>query len=308
MKLTFVSQGKLLITGEYLVLEGAMAFSLPTKFGQTMEVELLPGSGNIHWMAKDFQGQLWLNCSFILQDDHLIPVAMSTLANSPEVKALTDLLENALKLNPKYINNQTDYEITCQLEFPRDWGLGSSSTLVANIAKWAGVNAMDLFFISWEGSGYDVAQALETMPICYSLNNKKPTWKVVQFNKQFNDQIYFVWLGVKQNSRDAITQYKLHSKKQMSEIETISIITNKIIACDNIIEFENLIEQHESIVSKILGVEPIKSRLFSDYNGTIKSLGAWGGDFILVTGKNAETYFTAKGYQVILPFDKMILQ
>ena len=31
---TFYSNGKLLITGEYVVLDGAKALALPTKFGQ----------------------------------------------------------------------------------------------------------------------------------------------------------------------------------------------------------------------------------------------------------------------------------
>jgi mevalonate kinase len=39
MKETFYSNGKLLITGEYLVLDGATAFALPTKIGQNLIVE-----------------------------------------------------------------------------------------------------------------------------------------------------------------------------------------------------------------------------------------------------------------------------
>jgi mevalonate kinase len=307
MKLTFVSQGKLLISGEYLVLEGASALALPTKLGQTMDVELLPGSGNIHWMAKDFQGQLWLNCSFILQDDHFISVAMGTLADSQEVKSLVQLLESALNLNPNYINNQTDYEIACQLQFPRDWGLGSSSTLIANIAKWAQVNPMELFFKSWEGSGYDVALAMESKPIRYELKNQIPTWNIVPFNKPFCDKIHFIHLGNKQNSRNAIAEYKSRPKAKPFQIEAVTSITNQLIATNDFSEFEQLIEQHETVLSEILGVEPIKKRLFSDYEGSVKSLGAWGGDFILATGAKAESYFNSKGYQTIIPFHKMIL-
>ena len=36
---TFYSNGKLLLTGEYLVLEGATALAVPTKFGQDLSVE-----------------------------------------------------------------------------------------------------------------------------------------------------------------------------------------------------------------------------------------------------------------------------
>ena len=35
----FYSNGKLLLTAEYLVLDGAKALALPTKFGQDLEVK-----------------------------------------------------------------------------------------------------------------------------------------------------------------------------------------------------------------------------------------------------------------------------
>lgn len=38
----FYSHGKFLLTGEYLVLEGALALALPLKLGQTMTVETFP--------------------------------------------------------------------------------------------------------------------------------------------------------------------------------------------------------------------------------------------------------------------------
>ena len=35
---TFYGHGKLLLTGEYAVLDGAKALSIPTRFGQSLEV------------------------------------------------------------------------------------------------------------------------------------------------------------------------------------------------------------------------------------------------------------------------------
>ncbi len=46
-------------------------------------------------------------------------------------------------------------------------------------------------------------------------------------------------------------------------------------------EFEELLILHEKLISKAIGISPIQERLFSDYKGVIKSLGAWGGDFVL---------------------------
>ena len=74
------------------------------------------------------------------------------------------------------------------------------------------------------------------------------------------------------------------------------------------LDFENLINQHEKIIGNVLKKQPIKERLFSDYFGCIKSLGAWGGDFILATGNiDTPNYFKQKGYETIIKYDDMIL-
>ena len=52
--------------------------------------------------------------------------------------------------------------------------------------------------------------------------------------------------------------------------------------------------------------DTIKYKLFSDYPGAIKSLGAWGGDFVLATRKQAIDYFPLKGYKTIYSWDDMI--
>jgi hypothetical protein len=50
----------------------------------------------------------------------------------------------------------------------------------------------------------------------------------------------------------------------------------------------------------------IKESLFSDFDGIIKSLGAWGGDFVMAADHPAE-YFAAKGYETIVAYEDMIL-
>ena len=73
-------------------------------------------------------------------------------------------------------------------------------------------------------------------------------------------------------------------------------------------DFEKLLEEHEKIVSKTIQLKAVQELLFSDYFGQTKSLGAWGGDFILATG-NEETpaYFKQKGFQTIIPYQDLIL-
>ena len=63
MRKEFYSNGKLLITGEYLVLDGANAFALPTKFGQNLIVE--KGSPQkIKWTSLDADGNIWFEDTF----------------------------------------------------------------------------------------------------------------------------------------------------------------------------------------------------------------------------------------------------
>jgi len=63
MKKEFYSNGKLLITGEYLVLDGAKAFALPTKFRQNLIVEKgIPQE--IQWTSFDADGSIWFEDTF----------------------------------------------------------------------------------------------------------------------------------------------------------------------------------------------------------------------------------------------------
>ncbi len=65
--------------------------------------------------------------------------------------------------------------------------------------------------------------------------------------------------------------------------------------------------EHEEIVSEFLKLETIKKEKFSDYQGAVKSLGAWGGDFVMVTGSSGDMqYFRKKGFNTIISFEDMI--
>ena len=135
-----------------------------------------------------------------------------------------------------------------------------------------------------------------------------PNVSKVDFNPSFKNQLYFVYLNKKQNSRDGIASYKLNKGNINAAISEINDITNKIIEVSSLSNFEALITQHETIISKIIKIKSIKDLLFNDFNGSIKSLGAWGGDFILVTSEeNPSSYFKNKGYKTIIPYLDMVL-
>ena len=61
----FYSNGKLLLTGEYLVLDGAKSLAVPTKFGQDLVVEPIENNELI-WASFDHLNQCWFEATFEL--------------------------------------------------------------------------------------------------------------------------------------------------------------------------------------------------------------------------------------------------
>jgi len=305
MKTTFYSNGKLLITGEYLVLDGARAFALPTKFGQNLIVE--NGSNQeIQWKSYNFDEQLWyedmISFSEIINTiDSQIETVKTTLIN---------ILHEAYLLNPDFINNSKGYKISTQLTFPKNWGLGTSSTLLNNIAQWTKVDAFTLLKNSFGGSGYDIACAQNNTPIVYRLENSLPVVETVNFNPDFTQHIYFVYLNKKQNSKAAISAYYNNKNQHLARnIIDNNTITEAILNAKTLKDFAIAVEKHEIHLSTILEIRTIKEVAFPDFSGVVKSLGAWGGDFVMAISKESPAaYFTSKGYETILSYDEMILQ
>ena len=302
--MNFYSNGKLLITGEYLVLDGAKSLALPTKYGQFLHVTTnLNKKGVLTWQSLDLNDAVWFSCELELATFKLIKTS-----NKATAKTLIKLFLEIRKRKPYFLKTVESVNVKTKLNFAQNWGLGTSSTLVNNLAAWANIDAFDLQFKIFGGSAYDIACAKKDQPIIYQLNDKKPIIKEVLFNPPFKDHLFFVHLNKKQNSRDAITAYKKYTKDTSFAIAKVNAITEQLQTTNSLSSFEKLIKTHEEIISKIIGITPIQERLFSDYSGQIKSLGAWGGDFILATG-NEDTirYFKNKGFHTILPFNQIIL-
>ncbi len=115
-------------------------------------------------------------------------------------------------------------------------------------------------------------------------------------------------MNKKQNSKSAIATYFKKRNNIEAMIPFIDGITKSIIKAESLEEFSNLLNQHEAILSNILTLPTIKASLFPEFYGTIKSLGAWGGDFVLVVAEDDPThYFEEKGYKTILSYNEMIL-
>ena len=304
MKKTFYSNGKLLITGEYLVLDGAKAFALPTKFGQTLTIEESHGQ-IIHWKSIDSDGSIWFEDS--------IPFTSITrnerFDDAKNIKnTLIEILHEAWLMQPDFIIKAEGYLITTELTFPKFWGLGTSSTLINNIAQWLQIDAFKLLNTSFGGSGYDIACAQNSGPITYQLVNNKPIVELANFNPSFTDKIFFVYLNKKQNSKAAILSYYGKQGNNAKNIPKINAITEAVVSAKTAKEFAVALHNHEIEMSNILELTTVKEALFPDFTGVIKSLGAWGGDFVLTISKqNPTDYFKSKGFDTVIPYKEMIL-
>jgi len=300
---TFYSNGKLLITAEYLVLDGAKSLAIPTKFDQNLIVEKID-QPKIIWQSFDINNNIWFDCVFDLPNLDVVDSNHDKLIST----TLQKILLKAKEINPKFLSNKTGFLIKTNLSFPRNWGLGTSSTLINNISKWAKINAFELLNNSFGGSGYDIACAQNKNPITYQLIDAKPKITPVVFNPIFKNHLYFVYLNKKQSSKEAIHNYNKNKNLVFALAEEISQITNAIIHTKSLTEFNKLLIEHENIITSIIKQKPVQEKLFSDYFGQTKSLGAWGGDFILATGnKNSPKYFKNKGFETIIPYQDMIL-
>ena len=299
----FYSHGKLLITAEYAVLDQALALALPTKNGQYLSVKNTIGN-TIIWKSFDETSKVWFETT--------INFPIRTSEKYCNIKnTLIDILKTAQQLNPTFLKSTQGYFVTTHLTFNRNFGLGSSSTLIANIAKWAQIDPFELLQKSFGGSGYDIACANSNGAITYQLSPKEPLVNSIHFKPSFSNQIYFIYLNQKQNSKAAIKDYKrLHHDQKSNLITQINQITQKLINCNALTAFNRLINLHENIISTLIDVQPISKTIFKDYNkGSIKRLGAWGGDFMMVTVENESDleYFKEKGYATIYSFKDLIL-
>lgn len=289
-----------MLTGEYVVLDGATALAIPTKYGQSLEVHISEKEG-LHWKSFDEKGIIWFEELFNLKNFE---------ASNPQntfSKTLSKILEEAKRLNPIFLSEDSKIIVSTKLDFPRDWGLGTSSTLINNIAQWANVDAFELLKASFGGSGYDVAAAKSDSPILYKLENGNPEFRKANLPWDFAESLFFVHLNRKQDSKEGIAKYRKTAVNEKS-LQRISDISNKLLICYTLLDFEKLMNAHEEIISEIINLPTIKEQIFSDYPKTIKSLGAWGGDFVLVTGDVSDMdYFRRKRFETIIPFGEMIL-
>ena len=324
----YQSHGKFLLTGEYFVLKGALALAVPLKLGQTLEVETVC-TPSLQWNAHKPNAP-WFSVS-------LNPENLEIIDSDDQSKAekLRQILQAVKQLNPKAFEGNNLKFTTC-LDFDPNWGLGSSSTLIANLARWADVNPYELLKLTFGGSGYDIACATAEGPIYYQLSMSKsafqqaqrptldlpakvpvpvegqtPMVEPIDFNPPFAEHLFFIYQGQKQSSSKEIKAFLAQANPidLHKDIESVSEISRAVPKCETLDEFAMLMQCHERIISRCIGQEPVQKR-FPDFEGVLKSLGAWGGDFILAatewTENQVREYFKGKGLEVVFGYNDLV--
>lgn len=287
------------------MLDGAKALCLPTKLGQKLQVKPSRGSDLI-WVSQDTKGDKWFEAHISLYD-------FSAVKTSNEVIAeyIGKLLKNSVRLNSEFLDKWNGFKVITDLEFPLEWGLGSSSSLIYAVSQWADINPFFLHFKMSDGSGYDIACASAEGPLHYRLKDDELAYAEIDYNPTFKESLYFVYLEKKENSEAAVKNYLKNGQNRKQTAQEITAVTDALIDCNSISKFEELISKHEDLIAAATGQTKIKDSKFSDYWGCVKSLGAWGGDFVLATSQKSSSetreYFRSKGLETVIPYEDLVL-
>jgi mevalonate kinase len=300
---TYHSNGKLLLSGEYFVLYGAKALALPLVYGQSLKVE--PGQhGRLQW--ESYKGEtLWFSATF---DNRMNIVGTS---DGKRAETMHRILMAALKLASVNVTELMGLRLRHLLQFNPEWGWGSSSTLIHNLSQWLGIDPFALSAATLGGSHYDIACASASSPIYYRLEKGVPNYCPAPFSPPFAEHLYFGFLGQKQDSRQAVAKADKRGVPSPMLIEHISKLSEQMAGCDNLQLFQQLMVEHEALVADFIGMAPVQKSLFSDFDGNVKSLGAWGGDFVLAASnmdaKETLQYFSTKGVTPLFKFHQIVM-
>lgn len=294
--MVYYASGKLLLFGEYFVLRGAKSLAIPLKYGQQMRVT--PSSDDeIGWESRVLD-KVWFSARYSRE--------LELIETSDETKSsiILKLLRHIKDHDPEIFS--TGYQFRLTADFPMEWGIGSSSTLVSLLAQWSHSDPYELLANSFGGSGYDVTCATATSPIIYELPQHSTT--EINLSPGIKSGILFVYSGRKQKTNIEVSRFKSLTISH-GQILDMNTIVSSVADCTQVDELEQLMVESESLLSAVLGMKPVQESKFGDYPYRIKSLGAWGGDFFMATYRNEEEargYFGEKGYDIMFSYDQII--
>jgi hypothetical protein len=223
---------------------------------------------------------------------------------------LVNVLRAADRLRPGTTDRLWGKRIVCHLEFPPDWGLGSSSTLIDFLATYLEIDPYALLAGSFGGSGYDLACAGAGGGLLYRRTDSGPKVTALDWRPDWLRHTHFVHLNRKQNSRDGIAAYR-RAKPSPTDLVAIDRLTLSLTdPAPHLRAAALILDRHEALVADVLGIPRIRET-FPDFPGTVKSLGAWGGDFIWALSEEpaekVRAYFNGRGYGTFIPYHDMAL-
>jgi mevalonate kinase len=272
---TLYAHGKLLLSAEYMVMHGSKALALPLQLGQSLEKIPVQSRHVFSWKAY-YREKLWFSAQF---DPSSLKILDTTDQHMAE--RLQEMLRACIEMMPGFQRELFRWDVITSLEFSPEYGFGSSSTLIALLAEWAEVNPLELHFMVSGGSGYDVACALAEGPIIYHLRDQFPSYRHVPFHPPFSQQLFFAWLGKKQPTGSHLDAVAGKIRPSFETIRYFSRLTMEMVEATSLVQFRKIMEEHEEALSRLLGIEKVSGR-FEGLPGSIKSLGAWGGDFVMI--------------------------
>ena len=301
----YYAHGKLLLSSEYFILNGAIGLAVPSKYGQHLMVTTGEDE-SISWQSYDYRGQCWFTATFATADFRILSSNHTATAERLQqiFRALAGLSESTSIFTP-------GLAFQTHLEFPGDWGLGSSSTLLATLAQWAAVDPYALLERTFGGSGYDLACAISDQPLLYQRRSGRGHAVHVPFDPPFREKLHFVYLNRKQNSREGIRRFREKVQPSAADNDQLSRLSFELLTATEFSTFQSLLDQHEDIIARHLGLPKVKDQYFADFPGSIKSLGAWGGDFVLAASAESadvvRAYLLGKGMETMLGYGEMVL-
>lgn len=301
------AHGKLLLTGEYFVLDGAKALAAPCQYGQTLRMTPIVEQ-QLQWQSLDHEGNVWFKASW-----HTDTSPWTLLAASDDQVAhrLVQLWAAIANQDQAALVPLTGQQISVHLAFPRQWGLGSSSTLISLLAQLTKTDPYQLLAASFGGSGYDIACATAKGPIYYQRQDEQAVVHEAVWAPDFHEQLFFAYLGKKQDSRAGIRHYRELCGVQATLLDEVSNLTDAFVAAQSLEDLMQVVVAHEDLISTTLQLDKVKDIRFVDFPGAVKSLGAWGGDFVLVCSpwpaERTKNYLHEKGCSDILAFREIML-
>lgn len=295
------SNGNLLLTGEYLISQGAEAIALPLKKGHTLAVTPIHGK-KIIW--ESVYNQETKTKISLKSDDFEI----TQTNNENSAKFIQQLLRKAMDHLPP-LSHLPGYHIKAIHDYPEFLEFGCESALIANIANWFNINPYRFSRDISPGLEHGIACARSNKPILYQLTNKYPDYREINLNLPFKGNIYIIYTGHNPDSYNKKKQTQKYPDHH-EVFPKIREINKRIIQSRTYEEFENSILDHDKILSGVLKEQRLQERIFQDFPGLIKPLNEWNGELNLVTWKGDKNelheYFAPYNIQTIFTWDELV--